>query len=147
VPDTAPKSYSSRTLRRPGRLLIVDDEPFLGEALYRAFRHEHEVMVLTEASAALSRLLNGERFDIILCDLMMPAMDGIEFHRRVAKALPDEANRIVFITGGAITARVEAFFNRVSNTLLEKPIDIDGLKALIDRRVSGAAGGGSVLSA
>jgi CheY-like chemotaxis protein len=141
VPHDTPSSYPSRTLRRPGRLLIVDDEPFLGEALYRALRHEHEVIVLTEASSALDRLLKGERFDVILCDLMMPAMDGIEFHRCVAEVLPSEANRIVFITGGALTARVESFFRRVPNTLLEKPIDIDGLRALIDRRVGGVAGG------
>jgi hypothetical protein len=42
---------------------------------------------------------------------------------------------MVFMTGGAMTARVEAFFQRVPNLLLDKPIDLDGLRALIERRV------------
>jgi CheY-like chemotaxis protein len=66
---------------------------------------------------------------------MMPEMDGIEFHRQLSGLLPDEAARIVFITGGVVTARIDAFIARTRNLLLEKPVDIDGLRALIERRV------------
>jgi CheY-like chemotaxis protein len=120
-------------------VLVIDDEPYLGEALQRSLASENQIVVVTEADSALARLDAGERYDVVLCDLMMPGMDGIEFHRRLSAVVPDEAGRVVFITGGAITARVEAFFNRVPNTLLEKPIDLDGLRALIERRVRGDA--------
>jgi CheY-like chemotaxis protein len=69
----------------------------------------------------------------------MPVMDGIELHRRLSLTCPEEAKRMVFMTGGAMTARVEAFFRRVPNLLLDKPIDLDGLRALIERRVGAPA--------
>jgi len=130
---------SGTYMRRPGRVLVIDDEPLLGQALQRALADEHMIVALTRAADALDRLQAGERFDVILCDLMMPVMDGIDFHRRLSEILPEEADRVVFITGGAFTARVESFFRRVSNPSLEKPVDVDGLRALIERRVSGDA--------
>lgn len=133
----AKPSGRSGTHLRPGRVLVIDDETLLGEALRRSLGRDNQIVCVTEASEALARLQSGERYDVVLCDLMMPGMDGIEFHRRLSQDLPDEAARVVFITGGAITARVEAFFNRVPNLLLEKPVDIDGLRALVERRVRG----------
>lgn len=119
---------------------MIDDEPFLGEALRRTLSNEALVVTVTDAGEALERLQRGERYDVVLCDLMMPVMDGIELHRRLNIALPEEARRVVFITGGAITARVEAFFRRVPNLLLEKPVDVDGVRALIERRVRSDVG-------
>jgi CheY-like chemotaxis protein len=131
-----PTPTSSGTRRRPGRVLVIDDEPLLGRGLSRTLGDGgHEVVVVSSAASALERLLAGERYDLVLCDLMMPSMDGIDFHWRLAAVLPEEAARIVFVTGGAITERTEAFFHQVPNLLLEKPIDTDGLRALIDRRI------------
>jgi hypothetical protein len=48
--------------------------------------------------------------------------------------LPEEADRIVFITGGVPTARAEAFFRGAQNLLMSKPRDVDGVRLLIDRR-------------
>lgn len=126
---------SSGTRRRPARVLVIDDEPLLGIAVKRALSREYEVVVLSDAADALPRLQAGERYDVVLCDLMMPRMDGIEFYRQLSATLPSEAGRIVFITGGALTARVESFFRQVPNVLLEKPVDLEGLRALVERRV------------
>ncbi len=120
---------------RPGRILVIDDDPQLGKALQRAFAREHQVEAIDQASEALARLQTGERFDIVLCDLMMPGMDGIELFRRLSETLPYEASRMVFITGGAMTTRVESFFEQVANLMLDKPLDLDGLRALVERRV------------
>ena len=129
----------SGTRPRPGRVLVIDDEPLLGEAVARALSRENQIIVVRDAAEAVARLQRGERYDVVLCDLMMPVMDGIDFHRHVAVTLPDEAERIVFITGGALTVRVDSFFRRVPNLLLEKPIDLEGLRALIERRVRGGS--------
>jgi CheY-like chemotaxis protein len=112
----------------------------------RSLGDDNQITCVTEASEALERLQRGERYDVVLCDLMMPAMDGIEFHRCLSEALPDEAGRIVFITGGATTARVEAFLNRVPNLFLEKPVEVGGLRALIERRIRGMEGGAKASS-
>lgn len=131
-----PTKPCSGTYIRPGRVLVIDDEALLGDALRRALGRDHHIVAVGEAGEALTRLQSGERYDVVLCDVMMPGMDGIEFHRRLSLVLPDEAARIVFISGCAVTARVEAFFNRAPNLLLEKPVDLEGLRALIERRVS-----------
>jgi CheY-like chemotaxis protein len=107
----------------------------LGEALQRALAEDNEVVVVSSAVEALTLLEGGERYDVVLCDVMMPQMDGIELHRRLSATLPHEAERVVFITGGVITARIDAFIARTSNLLLEKPVDVDGLRGLIERRV------------
>jgi CheY-like chemotaxis protein len=129
---SGPRAYRAR-------VLVVDDEPLIGRSLRRSLSEQDEVVAVTSAAAALTRLRRGERYDVVLCDLMMPQMDGIEFHRRLSEILPEEASRIVFITGGAVTARVEAFFRRIPNVLLEKPIDLEGLRALIERRMGAVA--------
>jgi hypothetical protein len=61
-------------------------------------------------------------------------MDGIEFHRHLALTLPGEADRIVFVVDGAVTARIEAFLARVPNLVMEKPLDVGGVRELIVRR-------------
>jgi CheY-like chemotaxis protein len=117
-----------------GRILIIDDEHLVGVALRRVLYGENEVVAVTQAAEALARLNAGERYDVVLCDLRMPVMDGIEFHRMLSATLPEEADRIVFITGGPLTARAEAFFQSAQNVLMAKPLDVDGVRQLIERR-------------
>jgi CheY-like chemotaxis protein len=133
------QSKASGTRRRHGRVLVIDDEPALGRALQGVLARDNEVVVTTDASAALVRLRAGEWYDVVLCDVTMPDMDGVEFHRRLSAILPEEADRIVFITGGALGEHAAAFFDDAPNLLLQKPLDLEGLRALIARRVLGGA--------
>ncbi len=120
--------------RRPGRVLgVIDDEHLIGHQLRRALSTENEVVTVTEVTEALSRLNAGERYDVVLCDLVMPFMDGLEFHRHLALTLPEEADRIVFVIDGLLTARIEAFLGRVPSSSWRSP-DVDGIRQLIDWR-------------
>jgi CheY-like chemotaxis protein len=123
--------------RRIGRILVIDDEHVVGVALSRVLYRENEVVAVTRAAEALERLNAGELYDVVFCDLRMPVMDGIEFHERLSLTLPEEADRIVFITGGPLTTRAEAFFRGVRNLLMSKPLDVDGVRQLIERRYRG----------
>ena len=58
------------------RVLVIDDDQRLGTLVARMLAREHEVTVLTSARAALDRIAAGERFDVMLCDLMMPELTG-----------------------------------------------------------------------
>lgn len=116
---------------RRGRLLIIDDDEKVGQALACLLRADHDVEVSVEPRAVAERLLAGERFDVILCDLMMPAMTGMELHASVAKKVPEQAERFVFVTGGAFTPAATDFVGRVSNTVLEKPYDLRALHAAL----------------
>jgi signal transduction histidine kinase len=122
--------------RRAGRILIVDDEPKVAQMVRRMLVQEHEVQVLTEAAEALALISAGERFDVILCDVMMPVMTGMELHEQLRRTAPDQADRIVFLTGGAFTPRARAFLDEVPNPRLEKPFALQTLRALINERLT-----------
>lgn len=113
-------------------ILCIDDEPALGLALKRVLVAEHEVVVITNASEALARVKAGEQFDVVLCDLMMPGMSGMELHAELLRVAPALARRMVFLTGGAFTPRAKDFLETVPNLRLEKPIGIDALREAID---------------
>src|SRR5215204_1487165 len=87
-----------------GRVLVIDDEPALLAVLCRMLSGEHEVIVSTSGAAALDRIEAGEYFDIILCDLMMPVMTGMEVYAKLSRIAPEQLERLVFLTGGAFTS-------------------------------------------
>jgi len=106
----------------------VDDEPLVGRAVARVLAAEHEVVTRTSAREALAELLGGAGFDVVLCDLMMPEMTGMEVHARLARDAPALAARLVFLTGGAFTPAARDFLDRVPNPRLEKPFDPQALR-------------------
>jgi PAS domain S-box-containing protein len=119
-PAPAVAVVEARNSRR-ARILVVDDEPLMGSAMERVLS-DHEVVALTSARAALARIEGGERFDVILCDVMMPDMDGMELHTQLSQRVPEMVERLVFVTGGAFTTDAIEFLERVPNLRLEKPM-------------------------
>jgi signal transduction histidine kinase len=116
-----------------GRVLVVDDEVAIGRVLKRSLSPYHDVTVVTSGTAALECLTRGERFDAILLDVMMPDVSGMETYERLLTFAPEQAGHIVFVTGGAFTARAREFLDRVPNQKLEKPIDSASLLTAIER--------------
>jgi CheY-like chemotaxis protein len=94
---------------------------------------DYDVVALVNPREAWARLASGERFDVILCDLMMAQMTGAAFYDRVTRLSPDQAERMIFITAGAITPETEAFLARVAVPVLPKPFDSTALRTLIQR--------------
>ena len=119
--------------RRRARILAVDDEAMVGMAVRRMLANDHEVTALTDARAALERLQRGERYDVVLCNVMMPFMGGPELHAEVARLAPEQAERMIFMTGGAFTPAAHEFLDRVPNDRIEKPFDAPQLKQLVDK--------------
>ncbi len=122
------------TLKRV-RVLAVDDEPMITTAIRRILRADHDVDIATDGNQALGFLRGGAPYDLILCDLMMPQMTGMEFFERVKAQRPDHAERIVFMTGDAFTAAARTFLDEVPNQCIEKPFDSNYLRKLIGGRV------------
>ncbi len=125
-------THEARTLTRR-RVLIVDDERLVGEAIARALSEESDVDVVTDAKHALARIAKGDRYDVILCDLMMPVMTGMDLYAEVVRVAPKLVGRLVFMTGGAFTPRARAFLESVGNPCLEKPLDTSRLRSIIAR--------------
>ncbi|MFE8601965.1 response regulator [Archangium violaceum] len=138
-PSEAPKEAVASPVSRRGRILVVDDEPMIGMAIRRTLQREHEVIALTSAREAQARLTSGERFDLILCDLMMPEMTGMELHQAIASHSPGLAGRMVFLTGGAFTANARDFLNQVPNHRVEKPFSTQELRGLVQSLLAAAS--------
>jgi PAS domain S-box-containing protein len=113
------------------RILAVDDEQMVLNALKRTLGSEHDVTLFTRAQAALAWLEQGEPWDLILCDLMMPEMTGMEFHAELSRRMPERVRDIIFVTGGAFTAGSREFLSQITNIRVEKPFDPKELRQLI----------------
>lgn len=105
------------------RVLVIDDDERVATAVERLLGTDHEVATEIDARRALGRLLAGESYDVVLCDVMMPTLSGVELHRVLSEAAPDQADRIVFVTGGAFSDATRDFLATVGNVCIEKPFD------------------------
>ena len=123
-----------RQAARRGAVLVIDDDPVILSTLARVLRADFDVVTVASAKGALERI-GKESFDVILCDLMMPEMTGMELHALVTAAAPAEAEKMIFLTGGAFTPRAQKFLDDVANLRLEKPFDTKQLRAFIRERV------------
>jgi CheY-like chemotaxis protein/two-component sensor histidine kinase len=117
--------------RGRGRILVIDDEPMINSILRRMLGRDHEVSSASSVREALERLKKDEHFDLIMCDLMMPEMTGMDLHAELLRTNPALAARLVFMTGGAFTPAARDFLDNVPNARVEKPFDVQNLRALV----------------
>lgn len=128
-------AVTTRAVARRGRVLIIDDDEALTEIMRAALIAENDVAITSSARDALDWLKHGNRFDIVLCDVMMPSMDGLAFHAAVRASVPEMASRIVFITAGPPQREMRDALLSLPNLCLNKPVELEGLHALVRRRV------------
>jgi CheY-like chemotaxis protein len=124
------------------KVLVIDDDPGVARTLHTMLESVHEVKSVESAREGLRLLLGEERFDIVLCDLVMPELSGMDLYRSLELNRPEVLSRIVFMTGGVFTADAERFLAAVRNPRIEKPFSLARIEQLlaqaVDRR-SGAA--------
>jgi CheY-like chemotaxis protein/two-component sensor histidine kinase len=136
APERVSSTLSPPFTKRRARILVVDDDQLIIATIVRVLGSEHEVIAHTDPHSARQRIADGERFDIVLCDLMMPTGTGMELHADLARIAPDQAQNMVFMTGGAFTAHAREFLDEVPNPRLEKPFGIQTLRAMIHERLA-----------
>ena len=132
---SGPRPGRHRVLGRQCRVLVIDDEPAILRALRRVLTGFHEVVTCERAREALLLFEAGEAFDVIICDVMMPDMTGVEFYERICASFPELSERLVFMTGGALSLRAEAFIMQVGH-VLEKPLRATDIRDLVSSLVS-----------
>lgn len=110
---------------RGARILVVDDEPYLLEVFAQLLGEDHEVVVADGGRRALELLGREARFDLVICDLMMPEVDGVAVHEWLREHRPDLAERTLFCTGGAFTERAERYLAAGNRPVLAKPFSSD----------------------
>jgi PAS domain S-box-containing protein len=126
----SPAEPVARAAEARARVLVVDDEPLFGASVRRLLRG-HEVILAGSGREALEICRkNGTSFDLVICDLIMADLSGMDFFDIVREEWPGFERRIVFVTGGVFTDRSRAFIQSVSNRVFEKPIDASTLRLL-----------------
>jgi CheY-like chemotaxis protein len=108
------------------RVLLIADDQHVTRMIGRALC-DFDVTVVNESQDALG-ILAVESFDVILCDLMMPNITGIDLHRELTRAHPAQAQRMIFLTGGSFSAEADDFLTKVQNPWLQKPFATEALQ-------------------
>jgi CheY-like chemotaxis protein len=116
-------------------VLVVDDEPQILKVAALLLEPHHQVTCEQRAHAALERIRRGERFDVILCDLMLPEMSGMDLYEALLDVAPEQANAMIFVTGGAFTDRARVFLERLPSAPIDKPFDPATLLARLEQEV------------
>jgi CheY-like chemotaxis protein len=126
-PPAAAAAEEARRLR----VLLVDDEAAIRRMLRRMLEPAHDVIDAEHGRAALDQLRGGADVDVVVCDLMMPGMTGMELYAHLSAERPTVARRMIFMTGGAFTARSREFIATCDRPMLQKPIDRATLRRAI----------------
>ena len=100
-------------------------------AVVRGLGDEHAVERCLQARVALELIRNSPPYDAILCDMMMPEMTGEQLYEAVLATDPEQARRIIFMTGGAFTEGTRQFLERVRNPQLTKPFKVEEVETLL----------------
>lgn len=123
-----------------GRILLVDDEVSIRRTIARLLGQEHELVAAASGEEARVILEKDPSFDLILCDLMMPEVTGMELHEWLAARDPSLAKRVVFMTGGAFTPRAAEYVSSAGNLRIDKPFSGAALKTLVTGWIAASKG-------
>jgi PAS domain S-box-containing protein len=133
-PDTPPASAVVPGVVLRPRVLLIDDEPNLGITLSTGLREHADLVSVRSGTEAVRLLLADGAFDLILCDLMMPDLTGMDVFEQISRQRPALRERFVFTTGGAVTERAREFLEQHADHRLDKPFRLEQVEALLSRR-------------
>jgi CheY-like chemotaxis protein len=129
--DSAVKTAPPPPALQPRRVLVVDDEPEVLEALARLIGPPHSVEKAGSGTRALELLAEDSNYDVIFCDLMMPGLTGMDLHEGIEKKHPELLERVIFMTAGCFTRRAAEFLERMGPRRLEKPFSPEAVRGFL----------------
>jgi two-component system NtrC family sensor kinase len=127
-----------RPLQRMQSVLVVEDDHELADLLQEVLTFENCAVDIASNGMEAMEKLRGQHYDAVICDLMMPRLDGEALYHEVVRHFPYLAERFVFMTSQASKrAGFADFVFRTGNGLLEKPFEMqelrDALRELLAR--------------
>lgn len=117
---------------RPAKLLLIDDEPHLLKAFERVLR-PHHVVTAHGGAEAIALLSKQSGFELILCDMAMPGVNGPMVYEALQRAQPALVSRFVFMTGGLLGAADGDAASALGVPVLTKPICSEDVLSLLER--------------
>lgn len=108
---------------RPPLVLLIDGEGPMARRLARLLKRSGlRVETCTSSLGALERIGAGMRFDVVVCEVAMPGLDGVGFYVRASAAWPEIRHRMVFVSGG-LPEEAKEFIQRECLPFFAKPLD------------------------
>ncbi|HEY6005305.1 MAG TPA: ATP-binding protein [Anaeromyxobacter sp.] len=133
APRTTPTPRSPEgPAPRRARILVVDDEALVAEAMERVLSEDHDVVAVASGRAALQHLVDG-RFDAVICDLLMPEMSGADFWAELHRRDPGLAGRMVLVTGAGLLEDARHAMGAFEGPIVEKPFTAADLREAVGR--------------
>ena len=129
-------SIGTRLFQVKPKIMVVDDEPTNIRVLSDALKNDHDIIVATSAKQALGLLDRGERPHLLLLDIMMPDMDGLEMCRRLKMRQELQHIPVIFITALIDTDSEEKGFEVGAVDFIRKPISIPSVRARVRTHIS-----------
>jgi CheY-like chemotaxis protein len=122
-------------------VLVVEDEPTVARLISDVLGEEgYPVEIVLDGEEGLRRALHGN-YDLLICDLKMPHLDGRALHRELlAKGSPLQ-HRLVFVTGDTLAPRTMEFLESCGVPYLAKPFLVEELKAVVAAALESSGGG------
>ncbi|MFC2003375.1 response regulator [Chloroflexota bacterium] len=118
------------------RILLVDDEPMVQQFLTEILSEEgHEVEIVDNGNDALEKF-ESDNYDLILLDIKLPGMSGIELYKHLQKKAKSLVRRVIFITGDTMSTDTMVFIKSAQTPYITKPFDTELLKKDVDRILS-----------
>ena len=124
---------ATRVLPPGSRILVVDDEPDVAGVLTDLLKAENgQVETASDGLAALAKLGQAE-YDLILCDVRMPGLDGPDLYRALGRSHPELLSQFVFLTGDTLNPESREFVQQTGAPCLSKPFDFDEVYRVVGR--------------
>ncbi len=135
LPAPAVADMADAPRRQPslgGHILIVEDEPAIADMVQRLLS-DWRTSVVHSGHAALSALGGVSSYDLVLCDITMPEVSGVDVYESAIQLRPELRSRFIFMCGGVTTERAQKFLETDQPTVLWKPFDASELRSLVTR--------------
>jgi CheY-like chemotaxis protein len=139
LPTAADPADPDPPAPRRARIMLVDDEPLVANSIMRLLRRDYDVTIARCGQEAIDHIARGLRFDAIVSDVMMPNMTGIELLEELRRVAPDQADRLIFLSGGAFTVQTRERLDAIGAPQLEKPVTAGELRSCVARIVGDAS--------
>lgn len=117
----------------PRQILVVDDDPAFAGVLEDVLAGDGHVVTTASSGRRALELLAGRAFDLILLDVRMPEIDGAQFFRELQQRDPDQARRVIVMTGGAVGAEAAEILSAIRTPFLRKPLEIKDILGAVQR--------------
>jgi two-component system NtrC family sensor kinase len=119
-----------------GRILVVEDEPTVAQLVADVLREEgHQVEAVLDSQEGLTRV-SRNFYDLVICDLRMPRLDGTAFYDSLVRTGSTARDRIIFITGDTLSPRTTEFLERNKLPYLAKPFLVEEIKLAVNRALT-----------